>query len=205
MGVLIPPADYLPAVRDIATHHKVLFIAEEIHSGLGRTGATFQCDNVGVVPDLYLLGKALGGGIVPVSAVVGDADILGVLGSGEHGSTFGGNPLAAAVASAVVALLETGEYQERARVMGARLAAGLERLLDFDVVSLRSAGLCAGIDIDPALATGCQVCELLLARGVLAKDAHGSTIRLAPPMVITADDIDFVVDQLEAVLLELRA
>jgi ornithine--oxo-acid transaminase len=204
-GILIPPADYLPAVRDITTRHSVLFIADEIQSGLGRTGATFQCDNVGVVPDLYLLGKALGGGVVPVSAVVGNADILGVLGAGEHGSTFGGNPLAAAVGSAVVGLLETGEYQERARVMGARLAAGLERLVGFGVVEVRSAGLWAGIDIDPSLATGREVCELLMSRGVLAKDTHGSTIRLAPPIVITAEEIDFVVDQLEAVLLELRA
>ena len=203
-GILIPPADYLPAVRDITTRHNVLFIADEIQSGLGRTGATFQCDNVGVVPDLYLLGKALGGGIVPVSAVVGNADILGVLGAGEHGSTFGGNPLAAAVGSAVVGLLETGEYQERARVMGARLTAGLERLVGFGVLAVRSAGLWAGIDIDPSLATGRRVCELLMSRGVLAKDTHGSTIRLAPPIVITADDIDFAVDQLEAVLVELR-
>ena len=203
-GILIPPAGYLPAVRDITTRHNVLFIADEIQSGLGRTGATFQCDNVGVVPDLYLLGKALGGGIVPVSAVVGNADILGVLGAGEHGSTFGGNPLAAAVGSAVVRLLETGEYQERARVMGARLTAGLERLVGFGVVAVRSAGLWAGIDIDPTLATGREVCELLTSRGVLAKDTHGSTIRLAPPIVITVEEIDFVVGQLEAVLQELR-
>ncbi|MBC7402617.1 MAG: ornithine--oxo-acid transaminase [Microbacteriaceae bacterium] len=203
-GILIPPAGYLPAVRDITTRHNVLFIADEIQSGLGRTGATFQCDNVGVVPDLYLLGKALGGGIVPVSAVVGNADILGVLGAGEHGSTFGGNPLAAAVGSAVVRLLETGEYQERARVMGARLTAGLERLKGLGVVAVRSAGLWAGIDIDPTLATGREVCELLMSRGVLAKDTHGSTIRLAPPIVITVEEIDFVVGQLEAVLQELR-
>jgi len=203
-GILIPPAGYLPAVRDITTRHNVLFIADEIQSGLGRTGATFQCDNVGVVPDLYLLGKALGGGIVPISAVVGNADILGVLGAGEHGSTFGGNPLAAAVGSAVVRLLETGEYQERARVMGARLTAGLERLVGFGVVAVRSAGLWAGIDIDPTLATGREVCELLMSRGVLAKDTHGSTIRLAPPIVITVEEIDFVVGQLEAVLQELR-
>jgi ornithine--oxo-acid transaminase len=203
-GIRIPPADYLPAVREIATRRNVLFIADEIQSGLGRTGATFQCDNVGVVPDLYLLGKALGGGIVPVSAVVGNADILGVLGTGEHGSTFGGNPLAAAVGSAVVALLETGEYQERARVLGARLAERLEALIGLGVVAVRSAGLWAGVDIDPDLATGRRVCELLMQRGVLAKDTHGSTIRLAPPIVISQEDLDFAVDQLEAVLTELR-
>jgi ornithine--oxo-acid transaminase len=204
-GILVPPADYLPAVREITTRNNVLFIADEIQSGLGRTGATFQCDNVGVVPDLYLLGKALGGGIVPVSAVVGNADIVGVLHSGEHGSTFGGNPLAAAIGLAVISLLETGEYQQRSRELGLRLQASLERLVGRGVVAVRSAGLWAGVDIDPALATGRRVCELLMERGVLAKDTHGSTIRLAPPLVVTVDDLDFAVAQLEAVLEDLRA
>jgi ornithine--oxo-acid transaminase len=205
-GILVPPADYLPAVREITKRHNVLFIADEIQSGLGRTGATFQCDNVGVVPDLYLLGKALGGGIVPVSAVVGNSDILGVLRPGEHGSTFGGNPLAAAVGLAVVGLLSTGEYQERARRLGDRLQTRLRTLIGTGtgVVAVRGAGLWAGIDIDPALGTGRQVCELLLQRGVLAKDTHGSTIRLAPPIVVEAEELDWAVDQLEAVLAELR-
>ena len=202
-GIVVPPAEYLPAVRELTTKHNVLFIADEIQSGLGRTGATFQCDNAGVVPDLYLLGKALGGGIVPVSAVVGNADVLGVLRAGEHGSTFGGNPLAATVGRAVVELLATGEMQERARVMGDRLQAGLRRLIGHGVVEVRGAGLWAGVDIDPALASGRQVCELLMERGVLVKDTHGSTIRFAPPIVASADDLDFAVDQLEAVLLEL--
>jgi ornithine--oxo-acid transaminase len=204
-GILVPPAEYLPHVREVTTRHGILFIADEIQSGLGRTGATFQCDNVGVVPDLYLLGKALGGGIVPVSAVVGNADILGVLKPGEHGSTFGGNPLAAAIGLAVVSMLSTGEYQERARVLGERLHARLRTLIGHGVVTVRGAGLWAGIDIDPALATGRDVCELLVARGVLAKDTHGSTIRLAPPIVVEPEDLDWAVDQLEAVLEELRA
>jgi ornithine--oxo-acid transaminase len=203
-GIIVPPADYLPAVRKITTRNNVLFIADEIQSGLGRTGATFQCDNVGVVPDLYLLGKALGGGIVPLSAVVGNADVVGVLHSGEHGSTFGGNPLAAAIGLAVVGLLETGEYQQRSRELGLRLQASLERLVGRGVVAVRSAGLWAGIDIDPALASGRRVCELLMERGVLAKDTHGSTIRIAPPLVVTIEDLDFAVAQLEAVLEELR-
>ena len=203
-GIIVPPADYLPAVREITTRNNVLFIADEIQSGLGRTGATFQCDNVGVVPDLYLLGKALGGGIVPLSAVVGNADVVGVLHSGEHGSTFGGNPLAAAIGLAVIGLLETGEYQQRSRELGLRLQASLERLVGRGVVAVRSAGLWAGIDIDPALASGRRVCELLMERGVLAKDTHGSTIRIAPPLVVTIEDLDFAVAQLEAVLEELR-
>jgi len=204
-GVLVPPADYLPAVREITSRHNVLFIADEIQSGLGRTGATFQCDNVGVVPDLYLLGKALGGGVVPVSAVVGNSDVLGVLRPGEHGSTFGGNPLAAAVGLAVVSMLATGEYQKRARVLGERLRVGLEGLIGKGVVTVRTAGLWAGIDIDTDLAPGRVVCERLMERGVLAKDTHGSTIRLAPPIVVEAEDLDFAVDQLAAVLDELKA
>ena len=203
-GIIVPPAEYLPAVRELTRKHNVLFIADEIQSGLGRTGATFQCDNAGVVPDLYLLGKALGGGIVPVSAVVGDRDVLGVLKPGEHGSTFGGNPLAAAVGLAVIGLLSTGEYQERAKLLGDRLHARLRRLVGSGVVEVRGVGLWAGIDIDPTLATGRRVCELLVARGVLAKDTHGSTIRLAPPLVVESEDLDWAVDQLEAVLAELR-
>jgi ornithine--oxo-acid transaminase len=203
-GILVPPPDYLPAVREITERHRVLFIADEIQSGLGRTGATFQCDNAGVVPDLYLLGKALGGGIVPVSAVVGNRNVLGVLQPGQHGSTFGGNPLAAAVGSAVVAMLATGEYQARARMLGDRLHAGLRALVGHGVIGLRGVGLWAGIDIDPALGSGRTVCEMLLARGVLAKDTHGATIRLAPPLVVSEQDLDWAVQQLAEVLAELR-
>jgi ornithine--oxo-acid transaminase len=202
-GIIVPPDSYLPAVREITTRSNVLFIADEIQSGLGRTGATFQCDNAGVVPDLYLLGKALGGGIVPVSAVVANADIVGVLGYGEHGSTFGGNPLAAAIGHAVVRMLATGEYQSRSRELGAHLHSRLGELVGRGVLEVRGVGLWAGIDIDPALATGREVCERLAAKGVLAKDTHGSTIRLAPPIVVTVDDLDWAVEQLAAVLAEL--
>lgn len=202
-GIIVPPADYLPAVRELTTRHNVLFIADEIQSGLGRTGSTFACDLVGVVPDLYVLGKALGGGIVPVSAVVGNRDILGVLRPGQHGSTFGGNPLAAAVGRAVVELLATGELQERAGVLGERLQARLRALIGHGVTAVRGAGLWAGVDIDSTIATGREVCELLLERGVLVKDTQGSTIRFAPPLVISEADIDFAVEQLAAVLREL--
>lgn len=202
-GIIVPPADYLPAVREICTENNVLFIADEIQSGLGRTGATFACDRVGVVPDLYLLGKALGGGIVPVSAVVGNRDVLGVLRPGEHGSTFGGNPLAAAVGLAVVRMLETGEHQARAAELGDHLAERLQGLVGKGVIAVRGAGLWAGIDIDPALASGRAVCEALLERGVLAKDTHGSTIRLAPPLTISREDLDWAIDQFETVLAEL--
>ncbi|HEY6799642.1 MAG TPA: ornithine--oxo-acid transaminase, partial [Agromyces sp.] len=198
-GVLVPPADFLPALRALCTDRNVLLIADEIQSGLGRVGQTFACDLVGVVPDLYLLGKALGGGIVPVSAVVGDADVLGVIQPGQHGSTFGGNPLAAAVGLEVVRMLATGEPQARARELGARLHGRLGSLVGRGVVAVRGAGLWAGIDIDPTLGTGREVCEALMRRGVLVKDTHGSTIRLAPPIVVEQADLDWAVDQLEAV------
>lgn len=203
-GIIVPPADYLPAVRKMTHERGVLMIADEIQSGLGRTGATFQCDNLGVIPDLYILGKALGGGIVPVSAVIGRADVIGVIRPGEHGSTFGGNPLAAAVGLAVVELLETGEMQERSRELGAHLLHRLDGLVGQGLLAVRGVGLWAGIDIDPSLASGREVCEALLERGVLAKDTHGSTIRLAPPIVIERDDLDWAIDQLEAVLSQLR-
>jgi ornithine--oxo-acid transaminase len=199
-GIIVPPADYLPAIRRLTHDRNILFVADEIQSGLGRTGATFQCDNAGVIPDLYLLGKALGGGIVPVSAVVGNRDVLGVLQPGQHGSTFGGNPLAAAVGLAVVGLLETGDYQRRAASLGDHLLGRLRDLIGHGVVTVRGAGLWAGIDIDPALATGRQVCEALAERGVLAKDTHGSTIRLAPPIVVEESELDWAVEQLVAVL-----
>ncbi|MBF4623190.1 ornithine--oxo-acid transaminase [Clavibacter sp. VKM Ac-2872] len=204
-GIVVPPAGYLADVRRICTRERVLMIADEIQSGLGRTGATFECDNSDVVPDLYLLGKALGGGIVPVSAVVGDADVLGVIQPGQHGSTFGGNPLAAAVGHAVVDMLATGEPQERARRLGAVLHARLADLVGHGVLEVRGRGLWAGIDIDPALATGRAVCERLAERGVLAKDTHGSTIRLAPPIVVEEEDLVWAVGQLAEVLAELGA
>ncbi len=202
-GIVVPPEGYLADVRRICSRERVLMIADEIQSGLGRTGATFECDNSAVVPDLYLLGKALGGGIVPVSAVVGDADVLGVIQPGQHGSTFGGNPLAAAVGHAVVEMLASGDPQERARRLGAVLHARLADLVGHGVLAVRGRGLWAGIVIDPALATGRAVCERLAERGVLAKDTHGSTIRLAPPIVVEEEDLVWAVGQLAEVLAEL--
>lgn len=199
-GVLVPPPGYLAGARELCTRRNVLFLADEIQSGLGRTGTTFACEHEGVEPDMYVLGKALGGGIVPVSAVAANREVLGVLRPGEHGSTFGGNPLACAVATEVIALLRTGEFQRRSHVLGERLHASLHRLLGRGIVEVRGRGLWAGIDIDPALFTGRQLCERLAERGVLAKDTHGSTIRLAPPLVVDAEDLDWAVEQLALVL-----
>jgi len=204
-GVITPPPGYLSGVRELATRHRVLMVADEIQSGLGRTGTTFYCEQAGVIPDLYLLGKALGGAILPISAVVGDADVMGVLRPGEHGSTFGGNPLAAAVGLAVVELLQTGELQARSRELGAHLHTRLQSLLGHGLTQVRGVGLWAGVDIDPALGTGRDIGERLLSKGVIAKDTHGQTLRLAPPLVITADELDLAVDALTEVLAEAAA
>ncbi|QCQ17850.1 ornithine--oxo-acid transaminase [Microbacterium sp. RG1] len=199
-GVIVPPAGYLAAVRETCTRHEVLFIADEIQSGLGRTGYTFACEREGVVPDMYVLGKALGGGILPVSAVAADAAVLGVIRPGEHGSTFGGNPLAAAVAHRVVEMLATGEFQQRAKALGEHLEARLNDLVGHGVSAVRVAGLWAGVDIDPAQGTAREVAERLLGRGVLVKDTHGQTIRIAPPLVVRATELDWAIEQLKLVL-----
>ncbi|RLL69380.1 ornithine--oxo-acid transaminase [Streptomyces sp. Z26] len=201
-GVLIPSDGYLAGVRELTRRTNTLFIADEIQSGLGRTGTTLAVDHESVLPDLLLLGKALGGGIVPVSAVVGRREVMAVLRPGEHGSTFGGNPLAAAVGSAVVDLLRTGEYQRRARDLEAVLVEGLSALTGRGVVGYRVRGLWAGVDVDPAVGTGREVSERLLAEGVLVKDTHGSTIRLAPPLTITVDELRSALTALERVLAE---
>ncbi|MDR2322707.1 MAG: ornithine--oxo-acid transaminase [Microbacterium sp.] len=199
-GVIIPPEGFLRRIREICDERNVLFIADEIQSGLGRVGETFACDREGVVPDLYLLGKALGGGLLPVSAVVGNEDVLGVIRPGEHGSTFGGNPLAAAVGLRAVEMLESGEFQERARALGAHLREGLEAFLGHGVTEVRVAGLWAGVDIDPSCGTGREIAEKLLDRGVLVKDTHGQTIRIAPPIVVRATELDWALEQLRVVL-----
>ncbi|BDH05122.1 ornithine--oxo-acid transaminase [Streptomyces seoulensis] len=199
-GVIIPDEGYLAGVRELTRRKGCLFIADEIQSGLGRTGRTLAVEHESVVPDVLLLGKALGGGIVPVSAVVARREVMGVLGPGEHGSTFGGNPLAAAVGTAVVGLLETGEFQRRADELGLVLREGLEALRGHGVSGFRARGLWAGVDVDPALGTGREISERLMREGILVKDTHGSTIRLAPPLTVTADELRSALGTLEKVL-----
>ncbi|WP_030178018.1 ornithine--oxo-acid transaminase [Streptomyces sp. NRRL S-813] len=199
-GVIVPDDGYLAGVRELTRRAGCLFVADEIQSGLGRTGRTLAVEHEDVVPDVVLLGKALGGGIVPVSAVVGSREVLGVLRPGEHGSTFGGNPLAAAVGTAVVELLETGEFQRRAAELGAVLREGLTALLGAGVVGFRSRGLWAGVDVDPAIGTGREISERLMREGILVKDTHGSTIRLAPPLTVTEDELRSALGSLAKVL-----
>lgn len=203
-GVVLPPRGYLMAVREICDRHDLLLIADEVQSGLGRTGHTFACELESVVPDVYVLGKALGGGILPVSAVVADHEVLGVLGVGEHGSTFGGNPLASAVGDAVVRLLEPGDLQAHARTLEPVLEEGLSKLRALGILRHRVRGLWAGIDLDPRVASGRRLCEELQHHGVLAKDTHGATIRLAPPLIITEDELLLLLERLEAALMVLQ-
>jgi ornithine--oxo-acid transaminase len=196
-GVIVPPPGFLAGLRELCTAHGILMIADEIQSGLGRTGFTFACTAEGVVPDAYVLGKALGGGIVPVSALVSTWPVLGVLEPGQHGSTFGGNPLACAIGREVVAMLRTGEYQARAAVLGERMLARLAALPREAVSAVRGRGLWAGVEF--AALPGREVCERLAARGVLAKETHGNVIRLAPPLVIGEADLDWGLDRIEEV------
>jgi len=204
-GIIVPPDGYLPSVRTLCTERNVLMIADEIQSGLARTGRTFACEHWGVVPDVYLLGKALGGGVVPLSAVVANRDVLGVLHPGEHGSTFGGNPLAAAIGSTVVSMLRTGEYQARSAELGDVLHARLRALIGHGVLAVRGRGLWAGVDVDPSIGSGKEVSLRLARRGVLVKDTHGCTLRFAPPLVITEEEICWAVDQFAAALAETGA
>jgi len=197
-GVVAPPPGYLAKVRELCSAHGALMIADEIQSGLGRTGTTFACEHDGVVPDMYLLGKALGGGIVPLSAVVSSREVLGVFKPGQHGSTFGGNPLACAVGREVIAMLGTGEFQERSAKLGTHMHHRLAALPGDVVTEVRGRGLWAGVEF--ASLSGRQVCERLAARRVLAKDTHGTTIRLAPPLTISKEELDWALDQVEDVI-----
>jgi ornithine--oxo-acid transaminase len=199
-GVVIPPEGYLRAVRELCSERGVLMIADEIQSGLGRTGRTFACDHEDVQPDVYVLGKALGGGIVPLSAVVASDEVLGVLRPGEHGSTFGGNPLACAIGREVVRMVAGGEHQARSAAAGDRLLRELREAGLALVDGVRGRGLWIGIDIVPGGPSARELCERLMRRGLLCKDTHASTIRLAPPLTIEDRELDFVVDALRAEL-----
>jgi ornithine--oxo-acid transaminase len=199
-GVVVPPSGFFPGIRRLCDEHNVLMIADEIQSGLARTGRLFALDHDDVRADLYTLGKALGGGIIPVSAVVGRADVLGVLKPGQHGSTFGGYPVACAVGRAVVGLLETGEFQTRSLELGRYLHGRLDELVGKGVATVRGRGLWAGVDIDPTAKTGREVSMALRDRGVLCKETHERTLRIAPPLVITKDEIDHAVTALAEAL-----
>jgi len=197
-GVVIPPDGYLRGLRRLCDETGVLLILDEIQSGLGRTGRTLACDHEGVRPDVLLLGKALGGGIVPISAVLARRDVMDVFTPGSHGSTFGGNPLACAIGREVIAMLGTGEFQARAASLGAVLGECLDAL--DGVAAVRCRGLWAGIDLAEDKPPARAVCEALVRRRVLVKDTHGRTFRVAPPIVISEDELRWAVAQIGAAL-----
>jgi ornithine--oxo-acid transaminase len=199
-GIIIPPDGYLKQVRELCTRRNVLFIADEIQSGLGRTGTTFACDHEHVQPDMYILGKALGGGIVPISAVVSRRDILGVFTPGSHGSTFGGNPLACAIARKVIEILNRGTYQENARKLGTYLADQLHKIKTNKIKEIRARGLWVGIEFKKEAGVARQYCERLMHEGLLCKDTHAQTMRLAPPLCITKDELDWALERLRKVI-----
>jgi ornithine--oxo-acid transaminase len=199
-GIVIPPDGYLKACADICRKRNVLLIADEIQTGLGRTGSLLACDHEQVVPDGLILGKALGGGILPVSMFLAKREVMDVFTPGDHGSTFGGNPLAAAVGLEALNILIEDKLAEKSREMGDYLLGKL-RELDSPLISdVRGRGLFAGIEIDPALGTARDVCEALMERGLLSKETHETVVRLAPPLVIKREEIDWAVDQIREVL-----
>ena len=203
-GVIVPPPGYLSGLRRLCDTHRVLLVVDEVQSGLGRTGRTLACDHEGVRPDVLLLGKALGGGIVPLSAMAARRDVIDVFTPGSHGSTFGGNPLACAIGREVVAMLATGEPQAQASALGRVLDTELRALSPSLVREVRTHGAWAGVDLAPGMPDARTACEALLARRVLVKDTHGRTLRIAPPFVATADELRWAIGELRAVLEELR-
>ncbi len=201
-GVIVPPEGYLRHARELCSRHNVLLIADEIQSGLGRTGRTFACEHEGVVPDIYVVGKALGGGIMPLSAVAARRDVLGVFHPGEHGSTFGGNPLACAVGLEVLRLLREGWYQRNAAELGGELIERLRAEAPASVAEIRGKGLWVGIELTPDAAPAREVCERLMDMGVLVKDTHETTLRLAPALGISREDLSWATDRVLEALRE---
>jgi len=199
-GIVVPPAGYLKKVREICTRHNVLMICDEVQTGLGRTGRLLACDHEGVRPDGLTLGKALGGGLLPVSAFLAREDVMAQFTPGDHGSTFGGNPLAAAVGEAALTLLETEQLSRRAHDQGEYLMAELGKLGHPAIVDIRGKGLLVGVEIDPAFASAREVCEALMAEGILSKDTHHTVVRFAPPLIIDREQIDFAVAAVSRVL-----
>jgi len=199
-GVIIPPAGYLAAVRAACTQHDVILILDEVQTGLGRTGKLLAEEHEGVEADLTLVGKALSGGVYPVSAVLSNKEILGVLKPGEHGSTFGGNPLACAVARVALKVLVEEGMVRNAAAQGARMMAGLAEIGGGAVKEVRGRGLMIAVELHPEAGGARPYCEALQARGLLCKETHDHTIRIAPPLVITGGEVDWALEQFAAVL-----
>lgn len=196
-GIRIPPQGFLKAAYDVCKEHNVLFIADEIQTGLGRTGKLFACDWEDVVPDMYILGKALGGGVFPISCVVANRDILSVFEPGSHGSTFGGNPLACAVSIAALEVIEEERLAERSLELGEYFLAKLKQIENKDIKEIRGRGLFIGVELHgPAR----PYCEALKEQGLLCKETHETVIRFAPPLIITKEELDWAIERIVKVL-----
>jgi ornithine--oxo-acid transaminase len=199
-GVILPPDGYLARLRQLTSKHRVLLIADEVQTGFGRTGRAFACDHEGVKPDMMALGKALGGGVYPVSAVVGTAEVMGLFRPGEHGSTFGGNPLACAVGLAALRVLRDENLAERSAELGEYLKGRLAAIDSAYVKEVRGRGLFIGMVLHKEAGGARRFCEALMDRGLLCKETHDDVIRFAPPLTITREQLDWAVDQVRDVL-----
>ena len=202
-GIVMPPEGYVRSAAELCRKHNVLFIADEIQTGLGRTGKLITCQHEDVVPDGLILGKALGGGVLPVSMFLARRDVMEVFRPGDHGSTFGGNPLGAAIGLEALNILVDERLPERSAELGAYLKSELETIESPLIAEIRGKGLFVGIEIDPKLGSARAVCEALMARGLLSKETHETVVRLAPPLVITKEQIDWAVTQIREVLAEM--
>lgn len=201
-GVILPPPGYFEQVRALCTAHNVMLILDEIQTGLGRTGKLLAEEHDGIEADVTLLGKALSGGFYPVSAVLSNNDVLGTLKPGQHGSTFGGNPLACAVARTALRVLTEEGMIENAALQGARFLAGLQNLRTNSIREVRGRGLMLAVELHPEAGPARRMVEALRSKGILAKDTHGHTIRIAPPLVITAEQVDWALERIEGVVRE---
>ncbi len=198
-GVIVPPDGYLQQVREICSRHNVLFVADEIQTGLGRTGQLFASQHEDVRPDVVIVGKALAGGMYPVSAVLTDKEVLGLFKPGEHGSTFGGNPLGAAVAVEALKVLTEENLIENAQTLGEYFQERLAEIPTPHVKEIRGKGMLIGVELKPEAGGARRFCEALQARGILCKETHDHTIRFAPPLVITREEIDWALDHITEV------
>jgi ornithine--oxo-acid transaminase len=199
-GIIVPPAGWLAGVRALCDRHNVLLVVDEVQTGLGRTGALFAFQHEHIRPDGLILGKALGGGVLPVSAFLGTHALMDVFTPGSHGSTFGGNPLAAAVGLVALRVIEEEGLVERARDLGAHMMKRLKALDSPAIKDVRGVGLLAGIEIEPRFGDARTVCECLLGRGVLSKETHDTVVRLAPPLIIAREDLDWALDRIAETL-----
>lgn len=199
-GVIIPPEGYLKAVAEVCNDHEILLIADEIQTGLGRTGKLFACDHEQVKPDIMIIGKALSGGFYPVSAVLSNKEILGLFTPGEHGSTFGGNPLGAAIARTALKVLVDEGMITNAAVMGEYFSDQLHEMSQKNIKDIRSKGLMIGVEMKEEAGGARRYCEALLTKGILAKETHHATIRLTPPLIIDKETIDWALPRIREVL-----